>query len=248
MAIATTDIVAYAAVSRPQDDVSTVGGAIEPKVRVEFTDIAANDDIEIISSSASDTMNATVIARGANGVLTTQTAALTGTTAKVFNTLGASGVVERIESVILSSDAIGNVTVRRSVAGATIAIIPIGERGFTRMFINAVSDPSSGKDYYEKLFIKNNHATLALLSAAIVESADPSGEITFTLAAAVDDSATTANRLTAPAGTFNGSSKNVPGTDLAAASAIGVWLKLSLTAGNAPQKTTYTLQATGNSA
>lgn len=245
MAIAASDLIAYSAASRPSDDTSTVGGAIDPDVRIEFTDLAANDDVEIISSNAGDTMNATLIGRAADGTLKTETKALTGTTAVIFST---AGVLERVESVILASDPAGTVTVRRSVAGATIATIPAGERGFTRLFVNAFSDPSSSKDYYQKIFLKNNHATLALLSAVVSESADPTGLITFALAASVDDSATTANRLTAPSGTFNGTAKNVPGTDLAAGSAIGVWLKLSLAAGNAPIKSTYTVQLAGNSA
>jgi hypothetical protein len=250
MAIVATDLVAYAAANRPTDDVSTAGGAIEPKIRVEFTDLAANDDIEIISSSASDTQNCTVTARGADGVITSQTAALTGTTAKIFNTLGVAGVIERIESVVLASDAIGTITVRRSVAGATIATIPIGERGFTRLFVGAVSSPDNAKDYYEKVFFKNNHATLALQAAAISESADPTGLITFALATTINDSVTIANRLTAPAGglTFDNSAKNVAGTNLAAGAAQGVWLKLALAQNNAPNKNTWTGQIAGNTA
>lgn len=247
MAIAATDLVAYASANHPADDTSTAGGAIEPKVRIEFTQIAANDDIELISSSASDTMNATIVGRNAAGAIVSETAALTGTTAKIFATLG---VVERVLSVILASDAIGVVTVRRSVAGATLSTIPIGERGFRALFRDAVSSPDAAKTYYEKLFLKNNHATLSLLSAVVTESADPSALLTFALAAAVNDTVTIANRLTAPAGglTFNGSAKNVPGTDLAAGAAIGVWLKLDLAQNNAPVESTYTLQLAGNSA
>jgi hypothetical protein len=247
MPIVNSDLVAYASANRPTDDTSTAGGAIEPKVRVEFTDLAANDDVEIVSSSASDTGNVTIIGRAADGTLKTETKAMTGTTAAIFAT---AGVLERVESVLMAADAIGTVTVRRSVAGATIATIPVGERGFTRLFINAVSDPGSGKTYYEKLFLKNNHATLALLGATVSESADPLALTTFALAATVGDTVTIANRLTAPAGglTFNGSAKAVPGTDLAAGSAIGVWLKLDLAAGNTPNKSTYTVQLAGNTA
>lgn len=247
MPIVSTDLVAYAAASRPTDDTSTVGGAIEPKVRVEFTDIAANDDIEVVSTSASDTQNATLIGRSASGALVTETKALTGTTAAIFST---AGVLERVESLILASDAIGTVTVRRSVAGATIATIPVGERGFTRMFIGAISSTTGAKSYYDKFFFKNNHATLALLAAAISESADPTTLISFALGNAVNDSTTSANRLTAPGSVtaFDNAAKNVPGTDLAAGAAIAVWLKLDLAQNGAPNKSTWTGQIAGNSA
>lgn len=248
MPVATTDLVAYCAVDHPSDDTSQVGGAIDTNVRVEFTDLAANDDVEVISTSASDTMNATLVGRNAAGELVQETKALTGTTAAVFST---AGVLERVESLILASDAVGTVTVRRSVAGATIATIPVGERGFRRLFINAVSSPDSTKDYYEKFFFRNNHATLALLSAAISESADPTTLITFAIGTAVNDSVTSTNRLTVPASgvtAFDNTAKNVPGTNLAAGAAIAVWVKLSLAQNNAPNKSTWTAQIAGSSA
>lgn len=252
MAIAASDIIAYAAANKPEDDSSTGGGAIDADIRVEFTDIAANDDIEILSSAAGDTtQQATLVGRKADGTVGQETVTLNGTTAVIFSTLG---VIERVLKVTLNADAAGVVTVRRSVAGLTVATIPIGERGFRRLFINAVSDPSNPKDYYEKIFLKNAHATLALLNAAVSESADPTTKVTFCLANAVDDSATNTNRLTAPSNanlldpdTFNSSSQNVPGTNLAAGSAIGVWVKLSLAAAEAPIKSSWTPQLAGSS-
>jgi hypothetical protein len=189
-------------------------------------------------------MNITVTARNAAGETVQQTVALNGTTAVILSTMG---VVERIQRALLASDAAGTVTVRRSVAGATIGTIPPGERGFRRMFINAVSDPGAQKDYYEKIFLKNNHGTLSALTASVTQSADPTGKVTHLLAAAVNDTATSTNRLTAPAAgdtldpdTFDDTSKNVPGTNLAAGAAIGVWFRLRLSAAEPPIKSTYT--------
>lgn len=252
MSILATDLVLYCSTNMPTTDSGNAGGAINPKMRADFTQLAANDDVEVISSSASDTQNCTIVARSATGAITTQTAALTGTSAKIFSTLGASGVVERILSVTLASDAIGTVTVRRSVAGATIRAIPIGERGFIAMFQQDSSDPVSSKDYYAKLFWKNAHATLTLLTAVVKENADPDTRITFCLANAIDDTATSTNRLTSPAGgaldvgTFDSNDKNVPGSDIAAASAIGVWFKLTLPGGDAAHRSTYTSELDGN--
>lgn len=244
MPVADTDIVAYAAANKPTDDTSTNGGAIDALERVVFTDLAANDDIEVLSSSAGDTtQQITVTARSPAGATVQQTVTLNGTTAVILSTIG---VVERVQRALLNSNATGTVTVRRSVAGATIATIPPGERGFRRLFINAVSDPSNPKAYYEKIFLKNTHGSLSALSASVSQSADPTGKITHLIANAVDDTATSTNRLTAPSAantldpdTFDDTSKNVPGTDLASASAIGVWLKLSLNAAEPPIKSTY---------
>lgn len=245
MPVADTDIVAYAALNKPINDTGTNGGGIDADERVIFTDLAADDDIEVVSSNAGDTGNITVTARNAGGQTVQQTVALNGTTAVILSTMG---VVSRVQRALLAADAAGIITVRRSVAGATIATIPIGERGFRRMFIDAFSNPSAPKAYYEKIFLKNTHATLAALGASVVQSADPTGFITHLIAAAKGDSATSTNRLTAPAAgdtldpdTFDDNSKAVPGTDLAAGEAIGVWLKMSLGTNEAPFKNSYTV-------
>lgn len=252
MPVAASDLAWYAAANKPTDDTSTNGGAIDALERVVFTDIAADDDLEAVSSNAGDTtQNLAITARQEDGSIDSQSLQLNGTTPVVFSTLG---VVERFLRGLLDADCAGTVTIRRQGGGATVATIPPGERGVRRLFIAAVSDPGGTKEYYEKIFLKNNHATLALLSAAIVESADPEGQLTFTLANAKDDSATSTNRVTAPSAantdpdTFDGTSKSVPGGSLGAGEAIGVWVNLSLTTDNAPIKSTYSLQASGSTA
>jgi len=242
MPVTASDIIAYASANMPEDDTTTSGGAIDAKTRVVFTDIAATDDVEAVSTSASDTQNITVKGRLASGAIASQTIAMTGITPVNLST----NAFERILSVALASDAIGVVTVRRDTDDTTIGTIPVGERGFRRLFINAASDPSVGKDRFEKIFIKNTHATLALLSASINQSADPEADVMHALAASKDDTGSVANRLTDPGLTFNDTDKNVPGTDLAAGEAIGVWLKQTLAAAAAPYKSSYTVQAAGS--
>ena len=251
MPIATTDLGVFASANMPDTDAATNGGAIDLLRRMDFTQIAANDDIEIVSTAAGDTQNATITARNATGSIVTETRALTGTTAVIFSTIG---VVERVLQVELASVAIGTITVRRSVAGATLRTIPIGERGFMAVFRKTASDPSVQKDYYTKIFLRNGHATLSLLGAMVKQTADPDVRITHLLAAAVNDTATVANRVTAPAmadtqdpDTFDDLDKAVPGTDLAALSAIGVWLRLRLPAADLPHRTTYTIELSGQS-
>lgn len=248
MPIADTDLIAYAALNQPEDEVSTAGGAIDPDTRVVFTDLAVNDDVEVVSDNAGDTtQQITVRARNSAGVIVSEQVTLTGLTPVVLSTMG---VVQRILDVVLDSDAAGVVTVRRQGDAGDIADIPAGERGFTRLFIDSFSDPDTAKEYHAKLFLKNAHGSLSLLNAQVLEEADPSGLITFTLEDAQDDSGTVADRLTEPSEiseVFSGDAKNVPGTNIAAGSAIGVWLKLSLSSGNAPIDDTYTIRLTGQS-
>lgn len=250
MAIALTDLVAYASASMPEDETSLAGGAIDGDTRIAFTDLAANDDVEVLSDNAADTtQEATVRARNLAGEIVTETVTLNGTTAVIFSTLG---VVERILSFSLNGDAAGTVTLRRSIAGATIGTVPTGERGFRRLFIGSYSE-SAPKVYYTKFFWSNNHATLSLLSAFVEEFADPTALIEFALADALNDSETIANRLTAPVSVTAFGNADITlltataAPDLPAGDAIGVWLKLSLASNNAPIKSTYTSQLTGQS-
>lgn len=245
MSIIATDLVPFCAVNEPDTDGATAGGAIDLLRRMDFTQATPGDTVEVISSSASDTQNCTITARKADGTVVVETVALTGTTAKIFS---GNGAVDRILQVELASAAIGTITVRKSVAGATYRTIPVGERGFMMAFRKTASDPSATQDYFVKFFWKNTNGSFALTTALVKQSADPDARITHTLAAAVNDSTTTANRRTAPAGTFDDTDKAVPGTDLAAGAAIGVWLKLSLPAADAVHRTTYTSQLAGNTA
>ena len=83
-----SDLVAYASANMPDSDSATSGGAIDTKRRIDFTQMVANDTIEAVSTSASDTQNLTIEARKADGSVVSETKALTGTTAISFSTLG----------------------------------------------------------------------------------------------------------------------------------------------------------------
>lgn len=120
-----------------------------------------------------------------------------------------------------------------------------------RPFYNAAAPATGTRKYYEKLFFKNTHATLALTSAVIKEASDPSGKIAFMLPATLDDTGNNGagnNRQVAPSGTFNSSDKNVANSqNHTAGAAQGTWIELSLAAGDAATKTTYTLREEGTS-
>ena len=237
MPVAPSDLIPYAAVGRPWDEVSQAGGAMDPTTRVTFDPLAASDELEVVSDdNDDDDQEVTVYARAVNGQIVSQTVTLDGTTPVAFNTLG---VVERVLSIELDSAADGNVTVRRDGDAGDVAVIPPGERGVTRMFVGAISSPDAGKVYYEKFFWYNSHASLAALGAIISEqSGGAAALIDFALEAAKDGSQSIADRLTEPSGslTFDSDPKAVVGGDLEEETAQGVWVRLTLAQGNAPVK------------
>lgn len=249
MSISASDLVIYNAANMPDDDVSTAGGAIDPLRRSDFTQITANDTIQALSSNAGDTMNITVEGRDPSGNVVSETKALTGTTAINFASLG---TVERILKVELASAPAGSVTVRRTTGPVTIRVIPAGERGFSEFTRKAASDPSVTKDYYAKVFVKNTHGSLALQNTTFKQNADPDARVTHLPANVADDSATITNRLTAPSAgntldpdAFDDTAK-LAGS-LNPGSAWGCWLRVELPAGDAPHRSTYTLEVTGAS-
>jgi len=242
--VVSSDLVAYHAATQSSSDTGTVGGAIDTLRRPDFTQLAASDTVEVISSAAGDTtQTCTVVGRDSQGRLVSQTVTLNGTSAVAFNTLG---TVERILSCELSATAAGTVTLRRSDHTTAVRAIPIGERGFSMILQKGSSSTSVEVDYYAKFFWKNTNTTNALLAAAVSDSANPSGVVTFGLAASQSDSGTATTRQTAPAGiSFADTSQNVPSTDLAATASIGVWLKFTLAANQAAIKSSYTSQIAG---
>lgn len=131
-----------------------------------------------------------------------------------------------------------------------------------RPFYNFSSDIVGGstKYCYEKVFVVNNNTGTALTVAQIVKQVDISGgTLDIALCNSLNDTATVANRQTAPASGVTAytsgaapqginvpSPQNLPsGAAPNSAGAQGVWLRLTLTAGQAPQNTNFTLRATG---
>lgn len=242
---ASDDIVAYCALGHPTGDGGSPGGAIDRLMRAVFTDLAANDEVEIVSDDTGDTtQSCTIKGRDSSGDLVQETATINGTTAVVFSTMGA---IDNIESVQLSGPCLGVVTVRRDGAAGDIADIPAGELGFRRIFAYAYPHPTAAKTYYEKIFLKDNHPTQTLQNAVVSESADPEAQVAFTLDAAINDDSFATNRLTAPdtddtnPDTFDGTDKNVPGLNLDPDDAIGIWLEMTVPAADTPFFSSYSI-------
>lgn len=242
---ASSDLIAYGAASRPEDDASTTGGAIDKTSRPLDSQLAANAAIAVVSDDAADTMNLTVTGRLPSGEIDTEVIALTGTSEAVGGT-----TFERILKLELATAAAGSVTVRQGSAGATRHVFAAGETDAFILFIGVVADPDAEEEWYEKVFWENEHATESLTDAEVTLTADPDALFEIGVAGAVDDSETVANRLAAPSGeTFvdNDVAQAVPGDILAAGEGIGVWVRMTLGAAEAAGKSTFTIQLAGSS-
>lgn len=260
MSLSASDIKVYQAVNHAENDTDPQGGAIDVSGVVVFDSgtlaNALNDTVDVVSTSGTDTtQTVTIYGRNAGGSIVSENFALTGTSQVVGST-----TFERIMKVVVDATFVGNIEIHANstsdvimtLLGSVAAPGGVAELSVRRLFYGATANATGGasKDFYEKVFIKNNNAVNSLLGAAIVESADPGAKITFDLEDGVNEDNSTANRVSAPAGmlgSFDGASKNVPGTDLAAGSAIGCWLKMTLAAGTAAAVNTYTLQISGSS-
>jgi hypothetical protein len=243
MPITAAELILLGSLNRPEDDTSTVGGGIDIDHRPEFTQLAANDIVEMVSDNAGDTtQSVTITGRDAAGAWTTDSKTVNGTTVVDF-----AGTWERVLKIVMDSDAAGIVTVRRDAAGPTLSTIPVGERGFYAMFLKSASE-SGSTTRFEKMFWKNTDPSLTLNSAEVELTADPSAKIRMGLATAKDDSGTSTNRETAPGGVSfvdDSVAQSVPTGLLAAGEAIGTWIELALTADDSAYKSTFTTRLSG---
>lgn len=242
MPIAAADLVPHLSANHPDDDTSTAGGAIDTAGRPTFTQLTANSVIAVVSDGA-DTRTVTIEGRNAAGAIVSENLVLNGTTEVVGAT-----TFERILKITLSAtDASRTVTVRQGAGGATRATIGPNETKRFAFFKRSASEAAQAIRY-DKMFWKNTHGSLALLNAKVRLSADPDARIRQGIHTSVNDSATITNRKTAPGGvTFvdDNVDQTVPGTDLAAGAAIGVWYEQDLPANDPPHRTTFTSQLEG---
>lgn len=245
MSIVAGDLKYFGSAVMPDDDTTgSVGGAIDLTKKVGFTDITPAGLVEMVSTSAADTtQTVTLYGRNAVGTLINETKTLNGVTPVDFTL-----TFERIMKTVMSATATGTVTVRKDGAAGDLITLEPGITQVRKPHYNAAAPVAGNIKYYEKIFVKNTHATLTLSSSVIQEYSDPSGKEAFGLEDALDDTHTVANRLTAPAAmTFNSSNKNVANSqNLTAGSAQGIWIELSLASTDVPTKTTYTPRCEGS--
>lgn len=189
-------------------------------------------DRVILSVAASATDNAY------NGLVFRLTAGTgVGTIAKVLDYDGTTrtAVLDKLVTVDGASQ-------YRLSPGVVISRLPHEIMAVRRPFYNLTAAPPSGVDrvYYEKFFWRND--SLEVLQAPeIKELANPSGKVTFGLELG---NASVANRLTAPLipnMTFGRLPQALPSAspDLASGQAVGVWLSMSVQAGQSPIRSSY---------
>jgi hypothetical protein len=250
MSILASELIFYGSANMPEADGNTAGGAIQTATRVIFDSATlANAPSGALGCSSSDaddtTQTLTITGRDAAGIIVTEALSLNGVT-----NVSGTQYFERILKAVVDDAHNGTVTLRDKES-ATIVAIESGVLTVRRPFYDVSSDAVGGseRNYYEKIFLKNTNDALALLSPTISESADPSENLTFAVANAQNDAETVANRQTAPSevGSFSSDAKTIPNTNLPAGSGVGIWMKLTLAAGEAAAKTTYTFGVTGTS-
>jgi hypothetical protein len=118
MSVLPSDIVVYGSANMPEADSATIGGAVDFTKRVAWYDLSANDTIDAVSSSASDTATKVqVMGRDATGAPVTSSAAtMNGQTA--ITNVGTLGTVERLLAAVVTGGAIAGL----SNPGGTTAV------------------------------------------------------------------------------------------------------------------------------
>lgn len=243
MPIAASDLLGHLSANMPENDTGSSGGGISTAGKFEITDIAATDNIEVLSDGA-DTRTVTLEGRNSAGAIVSENLTLNGTTP-----VTSTNQYERVLKITLSAaDGARTVTIRRATGDTLITTLPPNYTKAIRLFKDSTSEAAQAVRY-EKVFLKNNHGTLTLTSAAVKLTSDPAARYKIGLAIAVDDTGSVTNRKTAPGGiTFvdDNVSQGVPGGQLAAGSAIGVWVQQDLPANDPAHKNSVTLELAGS--
>jgi len=258
MPVAASDLIFFLSANRPEADDTTSGGAIDATMRLmdrtnaDSLNTGSGDQIDLVSDNGADTQNCVVAGYGTDGSWIEETVALTGTSnAQSTNTF------LHLCKVELASAATGAITVAEYNSGdpSEIFTIPATEKGAARLFLKAEANAAGGgaKALYEKLFVKNTHATDALINGVLWLSEDEDTELTMDLemsgdATVTGGSETTTNRATEPStgGTYSwgehaseGAGHDVGDAEdgnLIASEAQGIWVKLSLAEARTPEQ------------
>jgi hypothetical protein len=201
------------------------------------------DDTSLVSVGA-DARTGVGVFRTASGIKVTQAFTLNGATEVVV----AGGDAERAIRVTMdTTSGTRTVSVKQGAGGTVRGTIRPNETTTEILFPDSVSE-AAGATRFSKVFYENTHGSLALTSAAVKMTADPSAKYRHGVAATKGDTATIANRKTVPGGiTFvdDNVSQAVPTGSLASGEEIGDWIEQALLANDPPTKTTVTLELSG---
>lgn len=257
MPVAASDLIVIGAANHVEADTGTQGGARALEKKIEFTDLTVNDQIEILSSSASDTdQQYDIVGKDGAGADLTENLTANGTTAVV-----SVGTYERLNKVVRTAGSalVGIITVQRDAAAGVLATLENSGASQTgteifevrKIYIGLVV-PGVTDDFYEKVFYYNAHASLTLTSAVIQlsDASDPGTmDLMVGLEPTLDDSATTTNRLTAPGGVSfvdNQVDVNVANSqNHTAGAAQGVWIENNVPNTESAGKFSFNLRESG---
>ena len=242
MPVIASDLIELGAANRPEDDVSTSGGAIDTAARPLDNQPGSAVDVEILSDGA-DTRGFVLTYRNAAGSIQTWSPTLNGTTPVA---LGSAVVARILKGELASGDASRTVTLRVVSGGATLHVFNPNETDAFTMFQRS-SSAATQQDFYEKTFIKNTNANTDLQDAEVTLISDPSAKFTVAVDATKDATTSVANRKTTPGLTEqdNGVAIAVPTGTLAFGEAIGVWRHMQLAADAAADMPTSQVQISG---
>lgn len=246
MSVTGADLVVYNSLDTPVNDTSTAGGDINAYMRATFDDPTSAATIAFFSTSALDVQNVSVTGRSSAGAVISEALAMSGAT-----TVTSSNTYERILTCALASGAAGTVTVSGTSVNK-ITDIPTAETGFRRPFYDATASTDDAKTLYEKVFVKNNNSSSTLSNATLIEvSSGLYSSIAFGIENNKKSSQTISNRTSVPTGIGGGFGSSPSGfgdDELTAGDYQGVWLKLSLTAGEGATNSYYQVQVSGTTA
>jgi len=243
MSIVSSDLVCYCAASRPEDDASTSGGAIDTASQPALTQFGTSAKVAVISDGT-DTRSVTIEGRDAGGAIQTESVTLNGTS-EVLST----NTYSRVLSIVLgSSSGTRTVLVKEGSGGTVRGTLAPNITGLYIMFRKSASAGTT-QVRYEKLFWQNNNGSLSLTSAQMTLTTDAASDIQIGCDVALNSSASVANRLTAPSSVvFVGDNvaQGIPSSGvLAAASKVGVWIQETLAANASALTSTFTTQLAG---
>ena len=256
MPVVAADLVVIGTANHAENDTALQGGARAQGKKMEFTDLDVNAKIEILSSSASDTAQQyDIVGKDGAGSDVTENKTLNGTTP-----VTTTATYERLNKVVKTAGGalVGTVTVRKAVGGSTLATLENTAASKTgaeitevRKLLIAVAVPATTKKYYEKVFYHNGNSATTLTSAKcqLSDASDPANtNIKMGLAATLNDTATTTNRVTVPGGiTFvdNQVDQTVVDGNHTAGNSIGVWLEIEIASTATAAKNSFNLRESG---
>ena len=261
MSVSAGQLIFYASSGMPEDDSTVTGGDINSGIRLQFDDLEASTTIVAYRTTNVDINTLTVYGRNNAGSIVNEAITVSGTGLSLGGSTTFSGI---FKATLSHATGFGLITVSGSSQNV-VAKIPINESGFRLPFYAATADAGSSKTFYEKVFVKNRSGSSTLNTANVIQIADTgvSSKITFGLEngkscpgpfllSGVGPTGLVANRLTVPShvDSFGSGTSGVwpSGTgNLEPTAYQGVWLKLSLDAGEGKLDSFYEINASGMS-